>query len=75
MPGISHKMTGWCGKFVQQIADGNLAAEGCYQAIIIVNGYLGPDLPFSDKPLGSGEFYVFALSMRFMFCPNLISTG
>ena len=43
------------------IADGDLALEGCYQAIIVVNGYLGPDMPFSDKPLGSGEFYVFGL--------------
>ncbi len=48
-------------KYWQIIADGNLAAEGYYQAIIVVNGYLGPDLPFSNKPLGSGEFYVFGL--------------
>jgi diacylglycerol kinase family enzyme len=43
------------------MADGNLALKGRYQAIIIVNGYLGPDMPFSDKPLGSGEFYVYGL--------------
>lgn len=48
-------------KHWQIIADGKLAAEGAYQALILVNGYLGPDLPFSDKPLGSGEFYLFAL--------------
>ena len=42
-------------------ADGQLAAEGAFQAIILVNGYLGPDLPYSDQPLGSGEFYCFAL--------------
>ncbi len=41
--------------------DGELVAEGRYQAVIVVNGYLGPDLPFSDKPLGSGEFYVFGI--------------
>lgn len=45
----------------QILVDGELLAEGCYQAVIIVNGYLGPDLPFSDKPLGSGEFYIFAI--------------
>jgi len=45
----------------QIIADGKLAAEGSYQALILVNGYLGPDLAFSDKPLGSGEFYIFGL--------------
>ena len=46
------------------IADGNLAAEGAYHALILVNGYLGPDLPFSDKPLGSGEFYLFGLQEK-----------
>ena len=43
------------------IADGKLIAEDFYQAIILVNGYLGPDLPFSNKPLSSGEFYIFGL--------------
>jgi len=42
-------------------ADGDIKAEGSYLAIILVNGYLGPDLPFSDKSLASGEFYVFGL--------------
>jgi diacylglycerol kinase family enzyme len=42
-------------------ADNRLVAEGFYQALILVNGYLGPELPFSDKPLGSGEFYLFGL--------------
>jgi len=42
-------------------ADGKLTAEGFYQALILVNGYLGKELPFSDKPLGSGEFYLFGL--------------
>jgi len=42
-------------------ADGQLAAEDSYQAIVIVNGYLGPDMPFSKEPLGSGEFYCFGL--------------
>jgi diacylglycerol kinase family enzyme len=45
----------------QIMADGQLAAEDAFQAIILVNGYLGPDLPYSDQPLGSGEFYCFGL--------------
>ncbi len=38
--------------------DGNVVSEGAFRTILIVNGNLGPDLPFSDKPLGSNEFYV-----------------
>ncbi|MDA0337666.1 MAG: hypothetical protein O2782_21075, partial [bacterium] len=35
---------------------------GRYQAIIIVNGDLGPNLPLARSvPLGSGDFHVFAL--------------
>ncbi|VGO17479.1 hypothetical protein PDESU_06075 [Pontiella desulfatans] len=45
----------------QIMADGRLAAEDAFQSIILVNGYLGPDLPYSDQPLGSGEFYCFGL--------------
>ena len=41
--------------------DGNLASEGVFQALIVVNGYLGPDLPYSSEPLGSGSIYLFAL--------------
>ncbi len=37
------------------------AGEGTYQALIVVNGYLGPELPYSSAPLGSGSFYLFAL--------------
>jgi len=48
-------------QITQILVDGEPAAEGRYQAVIVVNGYLGPDLPFSDKPLGSGEFYVFGI--------------
>ncbi|MFC1489586.1 diacylglycerol/lipid kinase family protein [Candidatus Latescibacterota bacterium] len=43
------------------IVDGDQVLEGSYQAIMIVNGYLGPDMAFSNKPLGSGEFYMFGL--------------
>jgi diacylglycerol kinase family enzyme len=41
--------------------DGTEVAGGCFQALIVVNGYLGPDLPFTQEPLGSGAFYLFAL--------------
>jgi diacylglycerol kinase family enzyme len=50
------KKTHW-----QIMADDQRAADGVFQAIILVNGYLGPDLPYSDQPLGSGEFYCFGL--------------
>ena len=43
------------------MADGQTAADDAFQAIILVNGYLGPDLPYSDQPLDSGEFYCFGL--------------
>jgi diacylglycerol kinase family enzyme len=42
-------------------ADGVQALEGRFQALIIVNGYLGKDLAFSDDALGSGRFHCFAL--------------
>jgi diacylglycerol kinase family enzyme len=42
--------------------NGQEVAAGRYQALIIVNGYLGPDLPYSDDDLGSGSFHLFALS-------------
>jgi diacylglycerol kinase family enzyme len=41
--------------------DGADAVEGRFQALIIVNGYLGKNLAFSDDPLGSGRFHCFAL--------------
>ena len=42
--------------------DGEERARGRYQALIIVNGDLGPDLPFARSvPLGSGDFYLFGL--------------
>jgi diacylglycerol kinase family enzyme len=42
--------------------DGVGVEEGFYQAVIIVNGYLGPDLPFArGVPLGSGDFHAFAI--------------
>jgi diacylglycerol kinase family enzyme len=43
------------------IVDGQEVATGRYQALIIVNGYLGPDMPYSDDLLGSGRFHLFAL--------------
>ncbi len=44
------------------LVDGQEVATGRYQALIIVNGYLGPDMPYSDDTLGSGRFHLFALS-------------
>jgi len=42
--------------------DGAAATRGHFQVIIIVNGYLGPNLPFAEGvPLGSGDFHVFTL--------------
>ncbi len=43
------------------VADGQDVAVGRYQALIVVNGYLGPDMPYSDDTLGSGRFHLFAL--------------
>jgi diacylglycerol kinase family enzyme len=42
--------------------NGEIVDQGKFQALIIVNGDLGPNLPFAqNKPLGSGEFYLFTL--------------
>jgi len=42
--------------------DGSEVSRGIYQAMIIVNGDLGPDLPFArSAPLGSGYFHMFAI--------------
>jgi diacylglycerol kinase family enzyme len=42
--------------------DGRETARHAYQALILVNGDLGPDLPFARSvPLGSGDFHLFGL--------------
>jgi diacylglycerol kinase family enzyme len=42
--------------------DGKKVTQDYYQAMVIVNGDLGPDLPFAHSvPLGSGDFYLFAI--------------
>jgi len=42
--------------------DGEIVTEGRFQAMIIVNGDLGPNLPLAKSvPLGSGEFWVFTI--------------
>ena len=42
--------------------DGNKVTQDYYQAMVIVNGDLGPDLPFAKSvPLGSGDFHLFAI--------------
>ena len=43
------------------VADGQDVAAGRYQALIVVNGHMGPDMPYSDDALGSGRFHLFAL--------------
>ncbi len=44
------------------VVDGRVVSQGHYQAIMIVNGDLGPNMPFAKGvPLGSGDFYVFAV--------------
>ncbi|MEW6747041.1 MAG: diacylglycerol kinase family protein [Planctomycetota bacterium] len=46
----------------QVLVDDAVATSGSFQAMIILNGDLGPDLPFArGVPLGSGDFYVFTL--------------
>ena len=42
--------------------DGREVSRAPYQALIIVNGDLGPNLPFARSvPLGSGDFHLFGL--------------
>lgn len=42
--------------------DGKEVSKGHYQTMIIANGDLGPDFPFTKSvPLGSGDFYMFAI--------------
>ncbi len=49
------------------LVDDKVVAQGAYQVIVIVNGDLGKDLPFAKSvPLGSGDFYVFAIRDRGM---------
>ena len=43
------------------LVDGLEVATGRFQALIVVNGYLGPEMPYSDDDLGSGRFHLFAL--------------
>lgn len=44
------------------LVDGEEVSKGWYQAMILVNGDLGKDLPFArGVPLGSGDFHLFGL--------------
>jgi len=46
----------------QIIVDDVKVSENYYQALIIVNGDLGKDLPLARSvPLGSGDFYIFGI--------------
>ncbi len=54
---IGSKKTSW-----SITVDSKEVSQGYYQAMIIVNGDLGSDLPFAKSvPLGSGDFYLFAI--------------
>jgi len=48
----------------QLTVDGAEAASGRFQALILVNGYLGPQLAYSEDTLGSGRFHCYALRDR-----------
>lgn len=41
--------------------DGERVSRRRYHALLVVNGYLGPDLPFSSDPLGSGRVHLFGV--------------
>ena len=43
------------------VADGELVGEDRFQALVLVNGYLGPEMAFSSDRLGSGRFQLFGL--------------
>jgi diacylglycerol kinase family enzyme len=52
----------WAGRGRWKIvADGELVGEDRFQALVLVNGYLGPELAFSSDTLGSGRFQLFGL--------------
>jgi len=52
----------WAGRGRWRIvADGELVAEERFGALVLVNGYLGPELAFSSDRLGSGRFQLFGL--------------
>jgi len=54
---IGRKKTSW-----NLMVDDMQASQGFYQTMVIVNGDLGPDLPFAKSvPLGSGDFHLFAI--------------
>jgi len=55
----------WAGQGRWKIlADGKLVVEDRFQALVLVNGYLGPELAFSSDRLGSGRFQLFGLCNR-----------
>jgi len=60
---LEKTLRGPCGRRSWRIlVDGQEVAAGRFQALIIVNGYLGPDMPYSNDTLGSERFHLFALS-------------
>ena len=58
---VGHVVHDYMLEFIGQVVGQYLLSQG-YQAMIIVNGDLGPNLGFAKSvPLGSGDFHVFAL--------------
>lgn len=56
------KQTGRGKRRWEIVVDGQIVSQGYYQTIIIVNGDLGPNMPFAQGvPLGSGDFHVFTI--------------
>ena len=56
------RMTRWGGGREWSIViDGTEVARSRYHTLVILNGYLGPELAFTRDPLGSGHFHLFAL--------------
>ena len=44
------------------VVDGEAVCQGRFQALILVNGDLGPNMPLAKNvPLGSGDFHLFAI--------------
>jgi diacylglycerol kinase family enzyme len=59
---VMERMTRWGGgREWTIVVDGNEVARSRYHTLVILNGYLGPDLAFTRDPLGSGHFHLFAL--------------
>ena len=64
------KSMGRSGSLWSIQVDGEKVSTERYQALLVLNGYLGPDLPFSSDPLGSGRIHLFGI--RDLGCIRLL---